>query len=52
MITSFEAIRPTFPKIAYCGQKVGWIKVPLDTEVGLDKAMLDGYPAPPRKGAH
>jgi len=40
--------------LAYCSQTVGWIKMPLDTEVGLGPAgdiVLDGDPAPPRKGA-
>jgi len=38
----------------YCGQTVGWIKMPLGTELGLGPAgdiALDGDPAPPRKGA-
>ena len=37
----------------YCGQKVGWIKVKLGTEVGLGpgQIVLDGDPAPlPQKG--
>jgi len=36
-------------KLVYCGQTVGWIKVPLGMEVGLDPGytMLDGAPAPP-----
>jgi len=33
----------------YCGQTVGWIKIPLGTEVGLrpDDIVLDGDPALP-----
>jgi len=36
-----------------CSQTVGWIKMLLDTEVGLcpGDIVLDGDPAPPRKGA-
>jgi len=36
-----------------CGQTVGWIKMPFGTEVGLGPGhvVLDGDPAPPRKGA-
>ena len=42
--------------VTYCGQTVGWIKMPLGrpTEVGLGPGdiVLDGDPAPPlRKGA-
>jgi len=35
--------------LVYCGQMVGWIKMPLDTEVGLgpSEIVLDGDPAPP-----
>jgi len=34
--------------LVYCGQTVGWIKVPLGTEVGLGPGdiVLDGDPAP------
>jgi len=38
----------------HCGQRVGWIKMPLGTEVGLGTGdiLLDGNSAPsPRKGA-
>jgi len=33
----------------YCGQMVSWIRMPLDTEVGLGPSdtVLDGDPAPP-----
>jgi len=39
--------------LVHCGRTVGWIKMPLGTEVGLGQgdAVLDGDPAPPRKGA-
>ena len=32
-----------------CGQRAGWIKIPLGMEVGLDPSdiVLDGDPAPP-----
>jgi len=35
-----------------CGQTAEWIKMPLGTEVGLGLGhiVLDGNPAPPRKG--
>jgi len=38
--------------LMYCGQTVGWIKIPLGTEVGLSPyhIVLDGDPAPPQKG--
>jgi len=37
----------------YCGQTVGWIKMPLAAEVvlGPGDILLDGDPDPPRKGA-
>jgi len=37
--------------LAYCGQTVGWIKMKLGTEVGLDPGhiVLGGDPAPPQK---
>jgi len=40
--------------LVYCGQTVGWIRMPLGTEVGLGPGhiVLDGDPAPlPIKGA-
>jgi len=39
--------------LVYCGQTVGWIKMPLGTEIGLDQhdIVLDKDPAPPRNGA-
>jgi len=38
--------------LVYCGQTVGWIKIPLGTEVGLGPGdiVLDGNSAYPRKG--
>ena len=46
---------PQFSAHVYCGQTAEWIKMPLDTEVGLcpSDIVLDGNPAPPaqkRKG--
>jgi len=37
--------------IGYCGETVGWIKVKIGKEVGLDPGhiVLDGKPAPPPK---
>jgi len=39
--------------LVYCGQTVGWIRIPLGTEVGLGPGhiVLDGDPAPPWKVA-
>jgi len=39
--------------LVYCGQTVGWIKMPLGMEVGLFPCdiVLDGAQLPPRKGA-
>jgi len=39
--------------LVYCGQTVGWIRMPLWVEVGLGPGhiVLDGDPASPRKGA-
>ena len=39
--------------LVYCGQTVGQIKMKLGTQVGLGPGhiVLDGDPAPPRKGA-
>jgi len=39
--------------LVYCGQTVGWIRMPLGMEVGFGPGdvVLDGNPAPPRKGA-
>jgi len=38
--------------LVYCGQTVGWIKMKLGIQVGLGPGhiVLDGDPAPPRKG--
>ena len=42
----------TVCNVDVCGQTVGWIKMPLGTEIGLGQGDigLDGDPAPPRKG--
>jgi len=39
--------------LVYCGQTVRWIKMPVGIEVGigLGHIVLDGNPAPPKKGA-
>jgi len=39
--------------LVYCAQTVGWIKMPLGTEVGLGAGdiVLDGDTTPPRKWA-
>ena len=38
--------------LVYCGQTVGWIKMKLGMQVGLGPGhiVLDGNPAPPKKG--
>jgi len=45
---------PQFLAHVYCGQMVGWIKIPLGTEVGLSQSdiVLGGDPAapPPKRG--
>jgi len=48
---------PKFSANFYCGQTAGCIKMPLGTEVGLDpchivldRDVLDGDPAPPKRG--
>ena len=46
-------VRPSVCNVGYCGQTVGWIRLPLGMEVGLSPGgiLLDGDPAPPpRKG--
>jgi len=39
--------------LVYCGQTVGWVKMPLGTETGLGPGdiVLDGDQLPPRKGS-
>jgi len=39
---------PQFSAHVCCGQRVGWIKMPLGADVGLDPddIVLDGNPAP------
>ena len=43
---------PHFSAHVYCCQTAGWIKMPVGTEVGLGPGdiVLDGDPAPPKKG--
>ena len=38
--------------LMYCSQTVGWIKMKLPMEIGLDPGhiVLDGDPAPPKRG--
>jgi len=52
---------PQFSAHVYCGQMAAWIKMPLDTEVGLGlrdrglrerEIVLDGDPAPPSLKGH
>jgi len=39
--------------LVYCGQTVGWIKMPLGTEIGLSLGdVLDGDPAAPNGKGH
>ena len=38
--------------LVYCGQTVGWIKMPLDMEVGLGPGHSAGDPAPPHGKGH
>jgi len=42
-----------FVILVYCGQTVGWTKMPLDMEVGLEPGhiVLDGDTVPPGKVA-
>jgi len=39
--------------LVYCGQTVGWIRMPLGVEVGLSTGdiVLDGSPASPERGS-
>jgi len=43
---------PTPLRPMYCGQRAGWIKVPLgrDVDLGVGDIVLDGDAASPRKG--
>jgi len=45
---------PQFLAYICCGQTAGWIKMPLDREVGLvaGNIVLDGDPAPPPPKGH
>ena len=40
------------PSQVYCSQMIGWIKMSLDTKVGVGPGdtVSDGDPAPPNKG--
>ena len=49
--------RGTAPQLSahvYCGQTAGWIKIPLDTKVGIcpGHILSDGDPAPPLPKGH
>jgi len=48
---SLSCLRET---LVYCGQTVGWIKMPLGMEVGLGPGhiVLDGDPALPNEKGH
>jgi len=43
---------PQFSAHVCCEQMAGWIKMPLGMETGLGRGhiLLDGDPAPPKKG--
>jgi len=45
---------PQFSAHVHCGQTVGWIKMKLGMQVGLDPGhiVLDGDPAPPPAKRH
>ena len=56
-VTARPMLRDRYPvclsvTLVYCGQMVGWIKMPLGTEVGLGPGgiVLDGDPAPHGEG--
>jgi len=48
---SHRCLSVSIVTLVYCGQTVGWIKMPLGTEAGLgpDHIVLDGDPTPPTK---
>ena len=48
-----RATVPQFSAHIYCGQKAGWIKMPLGTEIGLGAGdiVLDGARSPPKNVA-
>ena len=50
---AIENMPPDFSANVYYGQTPGWIRIPLNTEVGLGTSdiVLDGDPPTPRKGA-
>ena len=47
-----KGAHPKFAAHDCCGQTAGWIKMPLGTKLGLGpgNSLLDGNPAPPKKG--
>ena len=48
------ALPPHFSAHVHCDKIAGWMRIPLGTEIGLSSghSVLDGDPAPPRKGTH
>ena len=53
LLLSDRLLSCLYVTLVYCGQTVGWIKMPLSREVGLGPGdiVLDRYSAPTRKGA-
>jgi len=51
--TERDTAVPLFSTLVYCGQTAGWIRIPPGKEISLGSGdiVLDGDPAPPRKGA-
>ena len=51
-VPSSKGAHPPFSAHVRCGQTAGWIKVPLDREVGFcpGDVVLDGDPDPPKRG--
>jgi len=45
-----KGAHPQFSADVYCRQTVGWMKTPLGMDLGSGHIVLDGKPAPPRKG--
>jgi len=52
-LLAIENMPPHFSAHVYCGKTAAWIRIPLGTEVRLGPGdiVLDGDPAPSRKGA-
>jgi len=50
--TVFHCLFRLSVMLMYCGKTARWIKMPLDTAVGLSPGhiVLDGDPAPPKRG--